>query len=56
MTANHVYSIVGGGTGGLGDGGPGSQATINFVAGLAVSGRSLAFTDLTSSRVRLILR
>src|SRR6266702_2596631 len=29
MTAHHLYSIVGGGTGGPGDGGPGTQATIN---------------------------
>ncbi len=55
-TADHVYSIVGGGTGSLGDGGPGRQATINFVFGLAANGRGLAFTDQVSDRVRMILR
>jgi hypothetical protein len=56
MTADHVYTIVGSGSGGLGDGGPGSQATIGFVDGLAVNSRGLAFTDGVDNRVRLILR
>jgi hypothetical protein len=56
MTANHIYTIVGGGTGSLGDGGPGTQATINFVTGLAVNSRGLAFTDGQDNRVRMIQR
>jgi hypothetical protein len=56
MTANHIYTIVGGGTGSLGDGGPGTQATINFVTGLAVNSQGLAFTDGQDNRVRMIQR
>jgi hypothetical protein len=56
MTAGHIYTIVGGGTGSLGDGGPGNQATINFVTGLAVNAQGLAFTDGQDNRVRMIWR
>src|SRR6266700_460768 len=45
MTAHHLYSIVGGGTGGPGDGGPGTQATINGIIRLAAHRHRLAFTD-----------
>jgi hypothetical protein len=57
MTARHLYSIVGGGTGGLGDGGPGTQATIAgpFVA-LAAHRHRLAFIDGGDLRVRMIVR
>src|SRR5215831_412403 len=56
MTAHHLYSIVGGGTGGLGDGGPGTQATIRGFIYLAARGHRLAFTDGGDRRVRMILR
>jgi hypothetical protein len=56
MAARHLYSIVGGGTGGLGDGGPGTQATIRGFIYLAARGHRLAFTDGGDRRVRMILR
>lgn len=56
MIAGHLYSIAGGGTGSLGDGGPGSQATIGFAEGLAASDRDVAFTDGRDNRVRMIAR
>jgi len=56
MTARHLYSIVGGGTSGLGDGGPGTNATIGFIIRLAAHRHRLAFTDGENRRVRMILR
>jgi hypothetical protein len=56
MTALHVYSIVGGGTGGLGDGGPGTEATISGLTALATYRHVLAFTDGGDRRARMILR
>ncbi len=56
MTAHHLYSIVGGGTGGPGDGGPGTQATINGIIRLAAHRHRLAFTDAGDRRVRMIVR
>ena len=35
MTAGDIYTIAGGGTGGLGDGGPASQAGLNSPKGVA---------------------
>ena len=58
MTADDLYSIVGGGNGALGDGGPGTSASIDFSAdGLAAGGGSgVALTDEDGIRVRLVLR
>src|SRR5206468_7497875 len=45
MTARHIYTVAGGGTGGLGDGGPATQARLNDPLAAAVDGSgSLAMT------------
>jgi hypothetical protein len=54
MIADHVYSITGGTTGSLGDGGPAIQATIGGVSALAANGSRLAFNG--DNRVRIINR
>jgi hypothetical protein len=54
MIADHVYSITGGTTGSLGDGGPAIQATIGAVSALAANGSRLAFNG--DNRVRIINR
>jgi hypothetical protein len=45
-----------GGTGGLGDGRPGTDATISGIVVLASHIHQLAFTDVGDQRVRMILR
>jgi hypothetical protein len=38
MTAGDIYTVAGGGTGGLGDGGPATAAELDSPAGVAVDG------------------
>ena len=38
MTAGDIYTVAGGGSGGLGGGGPGTKATSSCVDGLAARG------------------
>ena len=47
MTAGSIYTIAGGGPGGLGDGGPGTEAGLPIPQDLAVQGDgSLIIADL----------
>jgi hypothetical protein len=55
MTADHLYSIAGGGNGSLGEGGPGTGAIITFfVRGLAHGSQGIVFTDESGIRVRMV--
>jgi hypothetical protein len=56
MTAGDIYTVAGGGSGGLGDGGPGTKATISYVDGLAALGPDVVFSDLFNERVRELTR
>ena len=44
------------GAAGLGDGGPGTTATISYVDGLAALGPDVVFSDLFKERVRALTR
>jgi hypothetical protein len=55
MTAGDIYTIAGGGAGGLGDGGPATSAELSDPLGLAVRGDgSLVIADLGDVRVRTV--
>jgi trimeric autotransporter adhesin len=55
MTAGHIYTIAGGGTGGLGDGGPATSAEISGPAGLALDpAGNLLIADGFDGRVRAV--
>jgi trimeric autotransporter adhesin len=55
MTAGDIYTIAGGGPGGLGDGGPGTAATVNLPTGVAVdSSGNVLICDYGDSRVRVV--
>ncbi|MGH3404001.1 MAG: hypothetical protein ACRDRJ_16090, partial [Streptosporangiaceae bacterium] len=55
MAAGHAYTVAGGGTGGLGDGGPAVQASLLRASGLAItSDGSLIIADSGHGRVRLV--
>ena len=57
MTAGGRYTIAGGGTGGLGDGGPATSAQLNFGLGGAVavdSAGNVAVADSGDARVRVV--
>ena len=55
MTTGDIYSIAGGGTGGLGDGGPASQATLSSPRGLVVDGAgNLVLADTGDHRIRVV--
>lgn len=55
MKARHIYSIAGGGSGGLGDGGPATSATLNSPEGLAVDrAGNIVVSDSLDHRVRLV--
>jgi hypothetical protein len=56
MTAGDIYTVAGGGSGGLGDGRPGTKATISYVDGLAAPGADVVFSDLFNERVRELTR
>jgi len=50
MTAGDIYTVAGGGTGGLGDGGPATKARLSRPLGVAVNGaRNLVIADATGS-------
>ncbi|HUC56868.1 MAG TPA: hypothetical protein VMA95_05665 [Streptosporangiaceae bacterium] len=55
MTAGYIYTIAGGGSGGLGDGGPATSAVLNTPEGLAVDrAGDVAIADTQDHRVRLV--
>ena len=55
MTVGDIYTIAGGGPGGVGDGEPAIRATLRHPAGLAFdSAGNLAVADLGHNRVRLV--
>jgi hypothetical protein len=54
MTGDHLSTVAGGGTGGLGDGGPATQADLVFIDGLAANATGLAISADDGLRVRLV--
>jgi hypothetical protein len=55
MTAGDVYTIAGGGTGGIGDGGPATKAVLSFPAGLTVEpSGTVIIADAGFGRVRVV--
>jgi hypothetical protein len=55
MTADDIYTVAGGGTGGLGDGGPATSAELNAPTGVAVDAHgNLVIADLSDHRVRVV--
>jgi hypothetical protein len=55
MTAGDIYSVAGGGTGGLGDGGPASQATLSSPQGVALDrAGNVVIADTGDLRVRVV--
>ncbi len=55
MTVGDIYTVAGGGTGGLGDGGPATSAQISFPSGVAIDGSgSLLIADSSFERIRVV--
>ena len=55
MTAGHIYTVAGGGTGGLGDGGPATAAQLDLPGGVTVdSTGNLVIADTNDSRIRIV--
>jgi trimeric autotransporter adhesin len=55
MTAGDIYTVAGGGTSGLGDGGPATSAELEDPEGVAVDGSgNLVIADTLDSRVRVV--
>jgi hypothetical protein len=55
MTAGYIYTVAGGGTGGLGDGGAAASAEISFPAGMALDGSgNLLIADSGFARIRVV--
>jgi sugar lactone lactonase YvrE len=55
MTAGHIYTVAGGGTGGLGDGGPATSAVLDLPEGVAVgTAGNLVIADNNDNRVRVV--
>jgi trimeric autotransporter adhesin len=55
MTAGDIYTVAGGGSDGLGDGGPATSAELSQPAGVAVDGAgNLVIADSGSDRVRVV--
>jgi hypothetical protein len=55
MTAQHIYTVAGGGTGGLGDGGPATSAFLAFPSWVAVDGAgNLVISDSGNNRLRVV--
>jgi sugar lactone lactonase YvrE len=55
MTAGDIYTVAGGGTSGLGDGGPATSAELGFPTGLAVDAAgNLVVSDTADQRIRVV--
>ena len=56
MTAGHIYTVAGNGTGGFaGDGGPAASAELEFPLGVAVdTSGNLLIADSDNSRIRVV--
>ena len=55
MTAGDIYTVAGGGTSGLGDGGPATKAQLSAPADVAVdTAGNLVITDTENGRVRVV--
>ena len=55
MTAGDIYTVAGGGTGGLGDGGPATSAELNLPQGVAVDAAgNLLIADQGNERIRVV--
>jgi hypothetical protein len=55
MTAGDIYTIAGGGTNGLGDGGPATKAELGEPKGISVdSSGNVLFTDAFADRVLVV--
>jgi hypothetical protein len=55
MTAGDIYTVAGGGTGGLGDGGPATSARLSLPSGVHVDGAgNLLIADSDDQRVRVV--
>ncbi|HEV2450420.1 MAG TPA: hypothetical protein VGS62_00655 [Streptosporangiaceae bacterium] len=54
MTAGHIYTVAGGGTSGLGDGGPATSAELGPLGVAAGSQGSLLIADVSTARVRQV--
>jgi len=54
MTAGDIYTVAIGGSGGFGDGGPGTKATISYVD--AALPADVVFSDLFNERVGELIR
>ncbi len=55
MTAGDIYTVAGGGSGGLEDGGPATSATLDETENLAVDGTgNLVLADNNNDRVRVV--
>jgi NHL repeat len=55
MTAGHIYTVAGGGSGGLGDGGPATSAGLHGPQGVTVDGPgNLVIADSLNGRVRVV--
>jgi trimeric autotransporter adhesin len=55
VTAGDIYTVAGGGTGGLGDGGPATQAGLGFPQKVAVDGAgNLLIADFFNGRIRVV--
>jgi trimeric autotransporter adhesin len=55
MTVGYIYTVAGGGTSGLGDGGPATSAELAYPAGVAVDGAgNVVIDDTADNRVRVV--
>ena len=55
MTARHIYNIAGGGTGGLGDGGPATSATLLQPGAVTVDiAGNILIADTGDKRIRKV--
>jgi hypothetical protein len=54
MTAGGLYTVAGGGSDGLGDGGPATSAEVYHPQGVAIDGPNLVIADTDDGRVRMV--
>jgi hypothetical protein len=55
MTAGDIYTVAGGGTGGLGDGGPATSAKLTHLKAVTTDGAgNLVIADTSDNRVRVV--